>query len=78
MFNVICIVAFIYLGMEIFDFVGLVEVFINVGWEVFIVVWDKSLVISQGIVKILLQYDIMDCLLIDIFVIFGGNLEEVV
>lgn len=46
MFNVICIVAFIYLGMEIFDFVGLVEVFINVGWEVFIVVWDKSLVIS--------------------------------
>jgi putative intracellular protease/amidase len=64
--------------MEILDFAGPVEVFSNAGWDVFIVARDKSPVTSQGIVKILPQYDITDCPPVDILATFGGNSEEAV
>jgi len=76
--NAIRIAALIHPGMEILDFAGPVEVFTNAGWEVFIVARDKSPVTSQGIVKILPQYDITDCPPADILATFGGNSEEAV
>ncbi len=76
--NAIRIAALIHPGMEILDFAGPVEVFTNAGWEVFIVARDKSPVTSQGVVKILPQYDITDCPPADVLATFGGNSEEAV
>mgnify|MGYP001544549608 FL=1 len=76
--NHLRIAALIHPGMEILDFAGPVEVFSNAGWDVFIVARDKSPVTSQGIVKILPQYDITDCPPVDILATFGGNSEEAV
>jgi transcriptional regulator GlxA family with amidase domain len=74
--NALRIAALIHPGMEILDFAGPIEVFTNAGWEVLIVARDKSPVISQGVVKILPQYDIKDCPPADILATFGGNSEE--
>lgn len=72
------VAALIHQGMEILDFAGPVEVFTSAGWEVLVVAPEKAPVTSQGVVKIIPQYDINDCPPVEILATFGGNSEAAV
>lgn len=60
-------------GVEVLDFAGPMEVFSYAGYEVFTVSKTKIPIISQGILKIIADYDIDDAPQADILAFFGGN-----
>jgi transcriptional regulator GlxA family with amidase domain len=60
-------------GVEVLDFAGPMEVFSYAGFEVFTVSKTKDPIISQGILKVIPDYDINDAPHADILAFFGGN-----
>ncbi|WP_051473776.1 DJ-1/PfpI family protein [Aquimarina macrocephali] len=60
-------------GIEVLDFAGPMEVFAYANFEVFTVSKTKEPIISQGILKILPDYSIVDSPNADILAFFGGN-----
>ncbi len=60
-------------GVEVLDFAGPMEVFALAGFTVFTVSLTKSQVLSQGILKILPDYDITDVPPANVLAVFGGN-----
>ena len=60
-------------GVEVLDFAGPMEVFAYAGYEVFTVSKTKDPIISQGILKIIPDYDINNVPQADILAFFGGN-----
>ena len=60
-------------GVEVLDFAGPMEVFSYAGHEVFTVSKTKDPIRSQGILKIVPDYDINDAPKADILAFFGGN-----
>lgn len=60
-------------GVEVLDFAGPMEVFALAGFKVFTVALTKAPVISQGILKVLPDYDISDVPQADVLAVFGGN-----
>ncbi|PCJ94211.1 MAG: hypothetical protein COA50_13605 [Flavobacteriaceae bacterium] len=60
-------------GVEVLDFAGPMEVFAYAGYEVFTVSKTKDPIVSQGILKIIPDYDINDAPQADILAFFGGN-----
>ena len=60
-------------GVEVLDFAGPMEVFSYAGYEVFTVSKTKDPILSQGILKIVPDYDISDAPQADIVAFFGGN-----
>ena len=60
-------------GVEVLDFAGPMEVFAYAGYEVFTVSKTKEPIISQGILKIIPDYDINNAPQADILAFFGGN-----
>ncbi|WP_187696466.1 DJ-1/PfpI family protein, partial [Xanthovirga aplysinae] len=60
-------------GVEVLDFAGPMEVFSYAGHEVFTVSKTKEPIISQGILKIIPDYNIDDAPKADILAFFGGN-----
>ncbi len=60
-------------GVEILDFAGPMEVFAYAGYEVFTVSKTKEPITSQGILKIIPDYDINDAPEAGILAFFGGN-----
>lgn len=60
-------------GVEVLDFAGPMEVFAYAGYEVFTVSKSKDPIVSQGILKIIPDYDIKDAPQADILAFFGGN-----
>lgn len=60
-------------GVEVLDFAGPMEVFAYAGYEVFTVSKSKDPIVSQGILKIIPDYDINDAPKADILAFFGGN-----
>lgn len=60
-------------GVEVLDFAGPMEVFAYAGYEVFTVSKTKEPIVSQGILKIIPDYDINDAPQADILAFFGGN-----
>ncbi|WP_282088943.1 DJ-1/PfpI family protein [Aquimarina algiphila] len=67
------IVFYLQPGIEILDFAGPMEVFAYANFEVFTVSKTKDPIVSQGILKILPDYDIKDAPQADILAFFGGN-----
>jgi len=60
-------------GVEVLDFAGPMEVFSHAGYNVFTVSKTKSQILSQGILKIIPDYDIYDAPKAEILAFFGGN-----
>jgi len=60
-------------GVEVLDFAGPMEVFSYSGFEVFTVSKTKKPILSQGILKVIPEYDIHDAPKADILAFFGGN-----
>jgi len=60
-------------GVEVLDFAGPMEVFALAGFQVFTVALTKGPVLSQGILKVLSDYDISDVPPADVLAVFGGN-----
>ncbi|HEX6222924.1 MAG TPA: DJ-1/PfpI family protein [Chryseolinea sp.] len=60
-------------GVEVLDFAGPMEVFSYAGFEVFTVSKTKEPILSQGILKVIPEYDINDAPKADILAFFGGN-----
>lgn len=60
-------------GVEVLDFAGPMEVFSYAGFEVFTISKTKDAILSQGILKVLPDYDITDAPQADILAFFGGN-----
>lgn len=60
-------------GVEVLDFAGPMEVFSYSGFEVFTVSKTKKPILSQGILKVIPDYDIHDAPKADILAFFGGN-----
>lgn len=60
-------------GVEVLDFAGPMEVFSYAGFEVFTVSKTKKPIVSQGILKIIPDYDINNAPPADILAFFGGN-----
>ncbi len=60
-------------GVEILDFAGPMEVFSYAGASIFTVSKTKKPIKSQGILKIIPDYDITDAPRYDILAVFGGN-----
>jgi len=60
-------------GVEVLDFAGPMEVFAYAGYKIFTVSKTKDPIISQGILKILPDYDLSDAPDADVLVFFGGN-----
>ena len=60
-------------GVEVLDFAGPMEVFSYSGFKVFTVSKTKQPIISQGILKVIPEYDITDAPQADILAFFGGN-----
>ncbi|WP_220096038.1 DJ-1/PfpI family protein [Daejeonella oryzae] len=60
-------------GVEVLDFAGPMEVFSYAGYKIFTVSKTKDFILSQGILKILPDYDISDSPGADMVVFFGGN-----
>lgn len=63
-------------GVEVLDFAGPMEVFAYAGYKIFTVSKTKETIVSQGILKILPDYDITDAPDADVLVFFGGNSGE--
>jgi transcriptional regulator GlxA family with amidase domain len=66
------VAIFIHNGVELLDFAGPGEVFASSGFTVFTVSATEEPVISQGFVKIIPQYTIVNCPKPDIIVLPGG------
>lgn len=62
-------------GVEVLDFAGPMEVFSYAGYKVFTVSKTKDAIISQGILKIVPDYDLSDAPEADVLAFFGGNSE---
>src|SRR5687767_3575205 len=60
-------------GVEVLDFAGPMEVFSYSGFKVFTVSKTKKPILSQGILKVIPDYDINDAPRADILAFFGGN-----
>ncbi len=60
-------------GVEALDFVGPLEVFSYAGFKIFTVSKTKAPITSQGILKVIPDYDIKDAPAFDILAVFGGN-----
>jgi len=60
-------------GVEVLDFAGPMEVFAYAGYKVFTVSKTRDPIISQGILKIVPDYDIVNAPEADMLVFFGGN-----
>lgn len=60
-------------GVEVLDFAGPMEVFALAGFHAFTVALTKEPVVSQGILKVLPDYDINDVPPADVLTFFGGN-----
>jgi transcriptional regulator GlxA family with amidase domain len=60
-------------GVEVLDFAGPMEVFSYAGFDVFTVSKTKKTIVSQGILKVIPDYDIHDAPKADILAFFGGN-----
>lgn len=67
------IAFYLHQGVEILDFAGPMEVFAIAGYEVFTVSKTKEPIRSQGILKILPDYSIVDAPQADVLFFFGGN-----
>jgi transcriptional regulator GlxA family with amidase domain len=65
-------------GVEVLDFAGPMEVFSYSGFQVFTVSKTKEPIVSQGILRILPDYDIQDAPKADILAFFGGNANQAV
>lgn len=63
-------------GVEVLDFAGPLEVFSYAGFKVFTVSKTKKPIKSQGILKILPDYDLDSAPKADILAFFGGNASE--
>lgn len=74
--NIKTIAFYLQDGVEVLDFAGPMEVFAYAGYEIFTVSKTKDPIISQGILKILPDYDISDAPGADMLVFFGGNSEN--
>ena len=59
--------------VELLDFAGPMQVFSYSGFKVFTVSKTKQPIISQGILKVIPEYDITDAPQADILAFFGGN-----
>lgn len=60
-------------GVEVLDFAGPMEVFALAGFKVFTVALTKDPVLSQGILKVVPDYDISTVPPADVLAVFGGN-----
>jgi putative intracellular protease/amidase len=60
-------------GVEVLDFAGPMEVFSYAGFKVFTVSKSKEPITSQGILKIIPDYSLVDAPQADILAFFGGN-----
>lgn len=60
-------------GVEVLDFAGPMEVFSYAGFNVFTISKTKSPILSQGILKVLPDYDITTAPKADVLAFFGGN-----
>jgi transcriptional regulator GlxA family with amidase domain len=60
-------------GVEVLDFAGPMEVFSYSGFDVFTVSKTKNPIVSQGILKVIPEYDIHDAPKADVLAFFGGN-----
>src|SRR5688572_300293 len=60
-------------GVEVLDFAGPMEVFSYSGFQVFTVSKTKNPIRSQGILKVIPDYDISNAPRADILAFFGGN-----
>ncbi len=60
-------------GVEILDFAGPMEVFVQAGFEVFTISKTKKTIISQGVLKIMPDFSIADAPESDVIAFFGGN-----
>jgi transcriptional regulator GlxA family with amidase domain len=60
-------------GVEILDFAGPMEVFVDAGFEVFTVSKKKKFITSQGVLKIMPDYSIDDAPPSEILAFFGGD-----
>jgi len=60
-------------GVEVLDFAGPLEVFSYAGAKVFTVSKTKNPIVSQGVLKVIPDYDITDAPPFDILAVFGGN-----
>ncbi len=60
-------------GVEILDFAGPMEVFSYAGFKIFTVSKTKKPIVSQGILKVIPDYDIKNAPQADILAFFGGN-----
>lgn len=60
-------------GVEVLDFAGPMEVFALAGFNVFTVGLTKERVLSQGVLKVLPDYDITDVPRANVLAVFGGN-----
>lgn len=72
----VSIAFYLQSGVEVLDFAGPMEVFSYAGYEVFTVSKTKDPIRSQGILKVLPEYDINDAPQADILAFFGGNSGE--
>ena len=60
-------------GVEVLDFAGPMEVFVDAGFDVSVVSKTKDPIVSQGVLKIIPDYSITDAPKADILAFFGGN-----
>jgi transcriptional regulator GlxA family with amidase domain len=60
-------------GVEVLDFAGPMEVFVDAGFRVFTVSGKKEPIYSQGVLRILPDYTLEDAPQADILAFFGGN-----
>jgi transcriptional regulator GlxA family with amidase domain len=60
-------------GIEILDFAGPMEVFVDAGYKVFTVSKTKDPIYAQGVLKIVPDYSIEDAPPSDVLAFFGGN-----
>ena len=60
-------------GVEVLDFAGPLEVFVDAGFDVCTVSKNKGPIISQGVLKVMPDYTIDNVPATDIIVFFGGN-----
>jgi len=63
-------------GVEVLDFAGPMEVFSYAGFQIFTVSKTKDLITSQGILKVMPDYDIKNAPQSDILAFFGGNADR--
>jgi transcriptional regulator GlxA family with amidase domain len=60
-------------GVELLDFAGPMEVFVNAGFKVFTVSKTKDIITSQNVLKIMPDYSIEDAPYADVMAFFGGG-----